>query len=319
MNDLMEVRQDIVELVAAPLDHAYGFGRCHSVLSIGGTVVLPQSLRSLNKLFGLVEKYNCNALSTPPSILSSWLRLPVEKINQISGRIRFIQTGAMRFDIASRRKLLEVFPTTRIFLHYGLSEAMRVTLFELNAYPNKIHTEGPPSRDTKICIFVDGHPIKSSNVEGLIGIQGANLCLGYLDEKLWKKQLIGDYFITSDTGVLDEDGYLVFKGRSDDVMNVNGVLIHPDEVEEKISNVWPELVFSVVGVLDPLGIKDCIIVLCLEKGHLITREQLVLGLKNTDARLVPQRILEFEELPKTHEKINRKALSDSAFALMKTT
>ena len=99
--------------------------------------------------------------------------------------------------------------------------------------------------------------------------------MGYLDEKLWRKQLIGDYFITSDTGVLDEDGYLVFKGRSDDVMNVNGVLIHPDEVEEKISNVWPELVFSVVGVLDPLGIKDCIIVLCLEKGHLITQEQLV--------------------------------------------
>ena len=318
MNDLMEVESNVVELVFAPLDHAYGFGRCHSILSVGGTVILPQSLRSINRIFEPVERYSCTALSTPPSILSSLLRLPDEKVDQLARRIEYIQTGAMRFDITFRKKLLSSFPKTRIFLHYGLSEAMRVTLFELNARPDKIHTEGLPSRDTKICIFLDHKPVERANVEGLIGVKGANLCLGYLDEKLWKKQLIGDCFVTSDKGVLDDDGYLVFKGRSDDVMNVNGVLVHPNEVEEKISDVWPELIFSVVGVLDPLGLKDTIIVLCVQKGFPITQEELASGLKNTDMRLIPQRIIEFEELPKTRTgKINRNALSESSFVHLK--
>jgi len=97
---------------------------------------------------------------------------------------------------------LSAFPQTRIFLHYGLSEAMRVTLFEMNARPDKIHTEGLPSRGTEVRIFVDHKPVKRANVEGLIGIKGTNLCLGYLDEKLWKKQLVGDCFVSSDKGVI---------------------------------------------------------------------------------------------------------------------
>lgn len=319
MNDLMEIDSNVVELVFAPLDHAYGLGRCHSILSIGGTVILPQTLRSINKIFEPVERYSCTALSTPPSILSSLLRLPDEKVDQLAKRIEYIQTGAMRFEIAFRKKLLSAFPQTRIFLHYGLSEAMRVTLFEMNARLDKIHTEGLPSRGTEVRIFVDHKPVKRANVEGLIGIKGTNLCLGYLDEKLWKKQLVGDCFVSSDKGVLDEDGYLVFKGRSDDVMNVNGVLVHPDEIEEKISGVWPELIFSVVGVRDPLGLKDSIIVLCLQKGFSITPEELASGLKTSDLRLIPQRIIEFDEFPKTRTgKINRKALSESAFVHLKS-
>ena len=137
MNTMMQMDQSIRELVFASLDHAYGLGRCHSVLRSGGTIVLPRVVSLTRELVKLVKKHNCNALSTPPSVLSSILRLSSDEIDLLSSRICRIQTGAMRFDISFRKRLLSEFPKTRIFLHYGLSEAMRVTFFELNAHVKK--------------------------------------------------------------------------------------------------------------------------------------------------------------------------------------
>ena len=312
MNDLMDFSIDSVELIFAPLDHAYGFGRCHCTLIAGGTVILPHNLRSIGKIFELVDKHNCTALSAPPSVICSLLKAPNEKTSQLAKKIRHIQTGAMRFDTTFRDKLLRLLPETRVFLHYGLSEAMRVTLFELNSHPDKIHTEGLPSRNMDVCIFDGNRPLEKPNHEGLIAVKGANLCLGYLDETLWQEQLLNDYFVTSDRGVLDEDGYLIFKGRSDDVINANGILVHPDEIEKKILEVWPDLVISVVGLRDPSGVKDSIIVLCLQHGSSMDQEKLVFGLKNVDKNLIPQRIVEFETLPKTRTgKTNRKALAEA--------
>jgi acyl-coenzyme A synthetase/AMP-(fatty) acid ligase len=96
------------------------------------------------------------------------------------------------------------------------------------------------------------------------------------------------------------------------VINANGILVHPDEIEKKILEVWPDLVISVVGLRDPSGIKDSIIVLCLQHGSSMDQEKLVLGLKNVDKNLIPQRIVEFETLPKTRTgKTNRKALAEA--------
>ena len=45
----------------------------------------------------------------------------------------------------------------------------------------------------------------------------------------------GDWFVTSDLAELDEDGYLTYHGRSDDVMNAMGYRVSPVEVEEVLA------------------------------------------------------------------------------------
>ena len=314
MNELMGFDDNICELVFASIDHAYGFGRCHCVLKAGGTVVLPKNLKSLMRVSDLVEKHKCNALSTPPSILSSILRRAPKKIDLLSKRVRFIQTGAMRFDNSFRMNLVEKLPNTRIFLHYGLSEAMRVTLFELNSNIDKIDTEGPPSKNVSIAIFDKDLKMQDNKKEGLIGIKGDNLCLGYLDEEHWKKNIKDGYFITSDRGLLDNDGFLTFKGRNDDVINANGVLVHPDEIEKKILKVWPHLVFSVVGIDDPQKTRDSIVVLCVEGSSDLSLTDLNRNFSDIDANLIPQFIVSVDELPLTRTgKVNRNQLRKLAY------
>ena len=44
-------------------------------------------------------------------------------------------------------------------------------------------------------------------------------------------------FLTSDLGYLDEDGYLVYVGRNDDIVNFNGNLLNLIEIEDKIKRL----------------------------------------------------------------------------------
>ena len=51
----------------------------------------------------------------------------------------------------------------------------------------------------------------------------------------WRKRLNKDgWFLTRDIGTIDRDGYLVYQGRMDDVINYNGLLVHPSEIEAKL-------------------------------------------------------------------------------------
>ncbi|MGB0684434.1 MAG: class I adenylate-forming enzyme family protein [Magnetovibrionaceae bacterium] len=311
MNRAMGIDRSVVELIYAPLDHAYAFGRCHSVLSVGGTVVLPDSFVRLGELFELIEGEDCNALAIPPSILASVLKIAQgPHLELLAKKIAWVQSGAMRFSAFYRQKLLDALPDTRIFLHYGLSEAMRATFFELNAHRDKIHTEGPASDGMEIQILDADHKPVAQGTEGLIAVKGSNLCLGYLDDALWRSTLRDGWHITSDRGVLDPEGFLEFRGRADDVININGLLVHPDEIETKIVPLWPEHALSVVGTRDPSGVKDVVIVLCFKEPSPVSGlRDVKKRLKGVETHFMPQHVMSFPALPSTRTgKVDRNKL-----------
>ena len=311
MNEKMGVERSTFELVFASLDHAFGFGRCHSVLSAGGSLCLTKKNGLVSELYNLVNKHRCNALSTPPSVLASIISSPSKKADELAARIKLIQTGAMRFDVEYRKQLLNVFPNTRVFIHYGLSEAMRVTFFELNAHMDKVHTEGMPSRNVQIKIFDQEMRPLPTDKEGLIGVSGEHLCLGYLDDELWRQSLRKGFFITSDKGIIDKEGFLEFRGRSDDVINNNGILIHPDEIEQKIRPYLYPAVFSIVGTTDPQRKKDTLIALCVQNEAGLNLTTVWQKISAIDNSFKPNKVFFLERLPQTRSgKVNRKAIRD---------
>lgn len=311
MNDAMEVDSCIIECVYASLDHAYGYGRCHSVLAAGGTLVLPKSINRLATLFGLLRREKCNALSIAPSIISSILQTASQHLSVFKDQIKWIQTGAMKFDKYFRENLSKTLPNTRLFLHYGLSEAMRVTFFELNRYPHKGHTEGRPSRGVELQIWDEENNQVAHGDIGVIAIRGDNLCLGYLDDDLWQSNCVNGWFKTSDRGYLDEDGFLIYAGRNDDVINMNGTLIHPDEIESKLVSLIAKNAFSVVGVKDPKKLKDSIAVVCIEGDSGVSMRDIAEHMQKSDAIMLPSHLVQLDALPRTRTgKVNRKALQD---------
>jgi acyl-CoA synthetase (AMP-forming)/AMP-acid ligase II len=298
MNRAMALESDVVEVVFAPLDHAFGLGRCHSVLSVGGTVLLSTGLR-LGDLFTWLED-GATALSTTPSTLAALLTRRPTEFGEAAQSIRWLQTGAMRFDKSLRDQLCDLLPNAGIFAHYGLSEAMRTTFMDLQAHPDKRHTEGPAADGVLIEIR---DPATGSALplgeEGAIAVSGSNLCLGYTDDALWQAACVDGWYVTNDLGRLDEDGYLVFAGRSDDVINANGNIVHPDEIESRLAALLGATPFSVVGVADPDGVRDAVVVLCVEGDDPPALRDVRAAMKTAPDFMTPKHVVRVAQIPRT--------------------
>ncbi len=299
MNRAMGVDDSIRENVFAALDHAYGFGRCQAILMVGGVLVLPTDVRNLLLLVQDARKHQCNALSAAPSIIATLMQSMEGAFADTARQIRWLQTGAMRFDSGFRQRLIAMMPEAGIFLHYGLSEAMRVTFLEADRHPDKLHTEGPPAEGVEIAILDDEMQPVDQGEEGTIAVRGRNLCLGYLDENLWQSNLHEGWFVTSDRGLLDSDGYLVFAGRRDDVININGVLVHPDAIESLIRPLFPTQTYTVVGIDDPAGVKDRVPALVVEGDHDVTLDAVASHMRGVEPEMVPVMVRSVEVLPRT--------------------
>lgn len=297
MNKAMGVDASIREYVFAPLDHAFGFGRAHAVLKAGGTVFLGGKTANYQWLFSALEEHACNALSVVPSVLASLIKIGGQRLKEVGKGVRWVQTGAMRLDRAYRDQLCDVFPDAKICLHYGLSEAMRTTFFDMKAQPDKRHTEGPAADGVEIGIFSPEGERLSPGKEGIIRIRGRNLAIGYTDKALWNSCFRDGWFITSDVGVLDPDGHLIFVGRSDDVIKVNGYLVHPNEIESRLEPLLRGRSCCVVGMPD--DIKDHVLVLCLEGQPSVALSDIAGVFANDQSHMIPSRIVHVDHLPKT--------------------
>lgn len=77
--------------------------------------------------------------------------------------------------------------------------------------------------------------------------------LGYWDApKATAEKFIGDWMITGDQGVMDDDGYVHFVGRDDDVITSAGYRIGPAEIEDCLVGHPKVQLAAVIGKPDPL-------------------------------------------------------------------
>ncbi len=76
--------------------------------------------------------------------------------------------------------------------------------------------------------------------------------LGYLnDEARTQAKFLGPYLLTGDLATKDEEGYLWFKARKDNLINVAGYRIGPFEIEEALLSHPDVAQAAVIGVDDP--------------------------------------------------------------------
>lgn len=125
------------------------------------------------------------------------------------------------------------------------------------------------------------------------------------------------WYISGDLATIDEDGYIFFQGRSDDMINSSGERIGPFEVESKLIEHPAVAEAGVIGKPDPLRGEIVKAFIVLRKGyeasaHLVEEIRLYVRQKLA-AHSAPREIEILEELPKT--KISGKILRRELKAL----
>ena len=130
--------------------------------------------------------------------------------------------------------------------------------------------------------------------------------LGYWNNpEATKKKYTGDWFHTGDVGFRDDEGYLWFQGRADDVINSAGYRIGPGEIENCALRHEAVLQAAAIGVPDPEDIRGDVVKLCvvLREGISVSdelRASLQSHIREHLAAYEYPRLLEFfDQLPMT--------------------
>jgi len=135
----------------------------------------------------------------------------------------------------------EWFERTRTVLYEALGQSEISTFISSSpSVPPKPGRVGKPQAGRRVAILPQegGNTPQPPGERGLIAVHRADpgLMLGY-----WQRPeedaaaTRGDWFITGDLGMMDDEGYIAHLGRADELMNAMGYRVSPVEVESVIA------------------------------------------------------------------------------------
>lgn len=171
--------------------------------------------------------------------------------------------------------------------------------------PVKVGSMGRPLPGYTVRVAdADGNPAKEGEVRLLLGDhRPAGLMLGYQGEDGKPTGADGDVYQTGDVVFLDNDGYLTFVGRSDDVFKSSDYRISPFELESVLLEHESVAEAAVVPTPDPIRLALPKAYVSLVSGVEPSRETALSIFQYVQSRLAPfKRIRRIElvtELPKT--------------------
>jgi acyl-CoA synthetase (AMP-forming)/AMP-acid ligase II len=167
-----------------------------------------------------------------------------------------------RETLAALRRLL---PRTKPFLMYGLTEAFRSTYLPPEEVDRRPDSIGKAIPNAEILVLrEDGTPC-GPNEAGELVHRGALVGMGYWNdpEKTAERYkplpnregglVLPEIAVFSgDTVRMDEDGFLYFVGRRDEMIKTSGYRVSPTEIEEVIYGMPSVGEVAVLGISDPV-------------------------------------------------------------------
>src|SRR5450830_893028 len=115
----------------------------------------------------------------------------------------------------------------------------------------------------------DGHPLKTGEV-GQIAVKRPDpvMFLEYWgNPEATRAKFIGDWITTGDQGVMDEEGYISFVGRDDDVITSAGFRIGPGEIEDCLIRHPAVALAAAIGKPDPMRTEIVKAFVVLKAGY----------------------------------------------------
>ena len=245
VNSFVGNTTDDIEILGLPICHSFGLGTIRCNIIKGATVVLLGNFANVRQFFKAIELYHGTGFRVVPAAWAYIRKISGKRIEKYANQIKYIELGSAAMPLATKKEMLEMFPNTRICMHYGLTEASRNCFIEFH------DTEHLESIGKPVCTKVDVKYFDESGNEVPVGQRG-ELCVKgnmvmarYLEDSDTAKAFYGDYFRTGDTGFKGEDGYFYLLGREKELINVGGKKVSPMEVEDVICS---------------LGVGDCVCV-----------------------------------------------------------
>jgi acetyl-CoA synthetase len=205
------------------------------------------------RAFALLERHKVGVAFIPPTALKMMRQVATPR-ERWRYELRAVSTGGE----AMGEELLDwgrrAFGTT-ISEGYGQTEMNLMLLNSPDWFPVRPGSCGRACPGRKVAIVDGDGTVLRPGEEGQIAgwRHDPIVMLEYWrNPEATAKKFAGDWLLTGDLGRMDEDGYVFFKSRDDDVITSGGYRIGPGEIEECLMKHPAVAMVGVVGVPDPV-------------------------------------------------------------------
>lgn len=243
----------LMQTVPLPLTHSHGLGTLRALAVGGHALHIERGLLNPHGLLQRMADVGATGLALVPAAAAFLRRYAGQALAGLAGRLRLIELGSAAIEPELRDWLVAALPDTRILHHYGMTEASRAVFADYGRDPPG--SAGRPAPGVTLTITGEGGNPLPPGTTGEIHVAGDILMDGYWQvEGPPDRARIGRYgFASGDLGTLAPDGTLTLAGRLDDVINVGGRKVVPDEVEAALVATEPAVIEAAcVAEADPI-------------------------------------------------------------------
>ncbi|GGB94772.1 acetyl-CoA synthetase [Novosphingobium endophyticum] len=253
------MREDDVVLSVAKQFFAYGLGNALSFpYAAGATVVLFDGRPLPEPISQLVREHGVSVLGVVPTFLAGWLSHPScpsrretpalrmaisagEALPSHLGMAFHERFGAHVLDGLGSTEMLHIFVSQRPdSLRYGCTGRV------IDGYEVRVVDES-------------GEAVPVGEI-GNLEVRGPTTAAAYWRNRIKSMSTFkGEWTATGDKYTINEDGWLTYAGRSDDMLKVGGIYVSPIEVEEVLAG-HPDVIEAAVvtdtdddGLVKPHG------------------------------------------------------------------
>ncbi len=314
-------------LAVLPFSFDYGLNQLTTSLLQGACCVLLDYLVPRDVLITL-ESQKITGLAAVPSL---WTQLAnLEWPSSINDHLRYMTNSGGKMPKSVLTKIRQKVPHSKFFLMYGLTEAFRSTYLPPEQIDQRPDSIGKAIPNADILVVREDGTLCVAHEPGELVHRGSLVALGYWNDpvktaerfrpapnQLKELPLTEIAVWSGDTVTQDEEGYLYFIGRKDDMIKTSGYRVSPTEIEEIIYASGLAKEVAALGIEhDSLG-QAIVVVVSVENAENFDDQSIINVCKvQLPNFMVPGKVIVLPVLPKNpNGKIDRKALAEQFAAI----
>jgi acyl-CoA synthetase (AMP-forming)/AMP-acid ligase II len=305
-------------MLLIPLAFDYGLYQLIMSVTIGGTLIVEQSFIFPTSVYKDIELYKPTIFPGVPTIYAMMIASHKSSGIVFEG-IQKITNTAAALPADFIPDLKKIFPNALIFKMYGQTESKRICYLEPELLDKKPKSVGKAIPGTEVFLLSpNGEPVPPGQ-PGILHVRGPHVMMGYWNkEDLSKKALRPGLYPyekilhTNDWFTMDDEGFLYFQGRNDDIIKTRGEKVSPVEVENVIYNLQGIREVAVLGIPDPIISQSIVAFITKHESSELTEKEIFKECTtHLESFMVPQKVIFLDEMPKNlNGKIDKKRLND---------
>lgn len=310
------------ERILGLLPLAFDYGLYQLLMSVlrGGTLVLERSFAFPAQIVRRVQEEEATVFPGVPTVYATLLSMRRTMDFELPS-VRRVTNTAAALPATFHGELARIFPNALVFAMYGLTECKRVSYLEPELLAEKPTSVGKAIPGTETMVLKEDLTPVEPGETGILYVRGPHVMVGYwrkpeqTAEMLVEGPLPGERMLCAqDQFTIDEDGFLYFVGRSDDIIKTRGEKVSPIEVENAIFDIEGVKEAAVIGVPDEVLGEAVKAFVVLDEGAALTAQEIVAACRTRlENFMVPAEVEFLDALPTTATgKVRRRSLRDPA-------